>query len=153
MEDPAELASALAWPPQPLTRLGAAAGSSLWQLVVGMPSLASGPAGGPLPSVDLGPGSGYDAGRLDRAARPAGSIRPHYPVRARQRGEEADVAVDVWVGAQGDVDRVAVSRSAGTEFDAAALAAVQQARFHPALRDGRPVPSRVALRLHFRLER
>jgi TonB family protein len=63
------------------------------------------------------------------------------------------VAVDVWVGAQGEVDRVAVSRSAGAEFDAAALAAVEKARFHPALRDGRQVPSRLALRLHFRLER
>jgi protein TonB len=103
--------------------------------------------------VELGPGGAYDGGRLDRVARPAGSIRPHYPPRARQRGEEADVAVDVWVGAQGEVDRVAVSTSAGAEFDAAALAAVEKARFHPALRDGRQVPSRLALRLHFRLER
>jgi TonB family protein len=118
-----------------------------------MPSRASGPADGPLPSVALGAGGGQGTGRLDRVARPAGSIRPHYPPRARQRGEEADVMVDVWIGALGDVDRVAVSRSAGPEFDAAALAAVEKARFHPALRDGKPVPSRVALRLHFRLER
>jgi protein TonB len=117
-----------------------------------MPSRASGPVGGPLSSVELGPGSGQLGGRLDRVARPAGSIRPHYPPRARQRGQEADVLVAVWVGAQGDVDRVAVSRSAGPEFDAAALAAVRKAHFHPALRDGEKVPSRVALRLHFRLE-
>jgi protein TonB len=103
--------------------------------------------------VALGPGNRDGAGRLDRVARPAGSIRPHYPPRARQRGEEADVIVDVWVGALGNVDRAAVSRSAGPDFDAAALAAVEKARFHPALRDGKQVPSRVALRLHFRLER
>jgi protein TonB len=102
--------------------------------------------------VDLGAGGGYGAGRVDRVARPVGQVRPHYPSRARQRGEEADVIVEVWVGARGDVDRVAVSRSAGAEFDEAALAAVRKARFHPALRDGAPVPSRVALRLHFRLE-
>jgi protein TonB len=86
-------------------------------------------------------------------ARPAAPIRPHYPTRARQRGDEADVAVDVWVGAGGDVDRVAVARSAGAEFDAAAIEAVRRARFHPALRKGEKVPSRVALRLHFRLDR
>jgi len=94
-----------------------------------------------------------ETGRLDRVARPVGRIRPRYPELARQRGEEADVVVAVWVGARGDVDRVAVSSSAGAEFDAAAVAAVEKARFHPALRDGEQVPSRVALRLHFRLDR
>jgi protein TonB len=103
--------------------------------------------------VDLGPGGAQGAGRLDRVARPAGSIRPPYPARARQRGQEADVIVEVWVGAGGNVDRVTVSSSAGPDFDAAAIAAVEKARFYPALRDGEPVPSRVALRLHFRLER
>jgi protein TonB len=86
-------------------------------------------------------------------AAPASSIRPHYPPRARQRGEEADVTVEVWVGARGEVDRIAVADSAGAEFDAAAIEAVQRARFHPALRDGAGVPSRLALLLHFRLDR
>ena len=63
------------------------------------------------------------------------------------------MTVEVWVGAEGEVDRIAVSNSAGAEFDAAAIEAVQRARFHPALRDGERVPSRVALLLHFRLER
>lgn len=130
-----------------------AAGSPPSQLVTGLPSHLSGPAGGQLPGVHPGTGSGYDIGPLDRVARPEGSIDPHYPALARQRGEEADVTVDVWVGARGEVDQVAVSRSAGTEFDAAAIEAVQRARFYPALRDGERVPSRVALLLHFRLER
>jgi TonB family protein len=63
------------------------------------------------------------------------------------------VTVEVWVGAEGEVDQIAVSNSAGTEFDTAAIEAVQRARFYPALRDGERVPSRVALLLHFRLER
>jgi len=62
------------------------------------------------------------------------------------------VIVDAWIGSEGEADRVEVARSAGAEFDQAALAAVRSARFHPALRDGRRVPSRVALRLHFQLE-
>ena len=100
----------------------------------------------------VGSPSGYETGQLDRLARPAAPIKPHYPPRARQRGDEGDVIVDAWVGSQGEANRVAVARSAGAEFDQAALAAVRGARFHPALRKGRPVPSRVALRLHFQLE-
>ena len=113
-EDPAEISSLAA----------GAVGSGASQTVIGMASPAPGPAGGPLPSGDLGPGGGYETGRVDRVARPVGQVRPHYPARARQRGEEADVVVAVWVGAGGDVDRAAVSSSAGPEFDAAALAAV-----------------------------
>jgi protein TonB len=152
-EDPAEVANALESPPPPLTPPDAAPVSSPPQSLVGMPSRPSGPEGAQLARGDLGRGGGNGAARLDRVARPAVPIRPHYPPRARQRGEEADVAVHVWVGAEGTVDQVAVSKSAGAEFDAAAVAAVEKARFHPALRDGEQVPSRVALRLHFRLER
>jgi protein TonB len=117
-----------------------------------MASGTDAPGGGGLPGVGLGAGDGYETGRVDRVARPMGEIRPHYPALARQRGQEADVVVAVWVGARGHVDRAAVSRSAGPEFDEAALAAIEKARFHPALLDGRRVPSRVALRLHFRLD-
>jgi TonB family protein len=62
------------------------------------------------------------------------------------------VLLDVWVGSAGEADQVAVARSAGDEFDQAAVVAVRSARFHPALRDGQRVPSRLALRLHFQLE-
>jgi protein TonB len=62
------------------------------------------------------------------------------------------VTVDVWVGSGGDADRVAVSKSAGAEFDEAAIAAARNARFHPALRNGQRVPSQVALEVHFRLD-
>ena len=152
--NPAAPAPAIgASPPESLLRPVAAAGSAALQPALGTPSRASGPGGGPLASAGFGSGSGTDSGPLDRVAEPASSIRPHYPPRARQRGEEADVTVEVWVGARGEVDQVAVSRSAGSEFDAAAIEAVQRARFQPALRDGKQVPSRVALLLHFRLER
>ena len=60
--------------------------------------------------------------------------------------------VDAWVGSEGEAYQVAVARSAGSEFDEAALAAVRSARFHPALRDDQRVSSRVAVRLHFQLE-
>ena len=152
-EEPVELASALAAASPPGDRPPAASGARASQPFGGARSGTRGPPGGQLARARLGPGGGDEVGRLDRLARPAAPIRPHYPARARQRGDEADVGVDVWVGAGGEVDRVAISRSAGAEFDAAAIAAVHRARFHPALRDGEQVPSRVALRLHFRLDR
>lgn len=107
----------------------------------------------------VGVGAGADAGPafgpgdVDRVARPAQPIRPLYPSGARQRGEEADVVVEARVGALGAVDDVAVLRSAGPDFDEEAARAVREARFHPALRAGERVPSRVALRVHFRLDR
>lgn len=151
--EPAELASAVAAPSPPGKRPLAASGTGASQPVADAGSGAGGRSGGKLARGRAGPENGYEVGRLDRVARPAAPIRPRYPAGARQRGDEADVGVDVWVGAGGEVDRVAVSRSAGDDFDAAAIAAVHRARFHPALRDGEQVASRVALRLHFRLDR
>jgi len=86
-------------------------------------------------------------------ARPASRIEPHYPDSARWRGDEGEVVVEAWIAASGRVERARVRRSAGPDFDEAALAAVREARFHPASRDGTPVASRVAMRLHFELER
>jgi hypothetical protein len=51
------------------------------------------------------------------------------------------------------VQRPAATPLQTESFAAAAVAAVRGARFHPAMRGGQQVPSRVALRLHFRLER
>ncbi|HXV37418.1 MAG TPA: TonB family protein [Myxococcota bacterium] len=87
-----------------------------------------------------------------RVARPASEIRPRYPDVARERGDEAEVVVEAWVAASGRVEDARIRRSAGSAFDRAALDAVRRARFHPASRDGEPVPSRVAMRLHFALE-
>jgi len=99
------------------------------------------------------PGAGAPDGRLARVARPASEIRPRYPEAARERGDEGEVIVETWVAASGRVARARVRSSAGRDLDAAALEAVHRARFHPAWRDGEPVASVVAMRLHFELER
>jgi periplasmic protein TonB len=128
----------------------------------GPPAVAAAPAAqgtsaetgeaGPLvaaASVAAGP---VGSGSLSRVARPASEIRPRYPEAARARGDEAEVIVEAWVAASGRVERAWVRSSAGPEFDGAALAAVREARFHPAWRDGAPADSLVAMRLHFELE-
>jgi TonB family protein len=63
------------------------------------------------------------------------------------------VVVDVRVSAAGRVEDALLVTAAGEPFDQAALAAVRRARFAPAERAGQRVASRVAMRLHFRLER
>lgn len=99
------------------------------------------------------PGPAFAGGTLWRVARPISTIRPHYPDAARERGDEGEVIVEAWVAASGRVERAQVRASAGPEFDAAALEAIHEARFHPAWQDGEPVASVVAMRLHFELER
>jgi len=98
------------------------------------------------------PGGASSDGPLSRVARPASAIRPRYPEAARERGDEAEVIVEAWIAASGRVERARIRTSAGREFDAAALEAVEQARFYPASRGGRPVASAVAMRLHFEVE-
>jgi TonB family protein len=151
-EPPVEIAEAGPPPPQADAQPESTGHSPALQLAASSPSRQPVRAGLPGSTRAGGSPSGYETGRLDRLARPAAPIEPHYPPRARQRGDEGDVIVDAWVGSEGETDRVAVAQSAGAELDEAALAVVRSARFHPALRDGRRVPSRVALRLHFQLE-
>jgi protein TonB len=112
----------------------------------------SGPSGSGS-GAGRGSGDATGAGTLSRVARPASKIRPRYPEAARERGDEAEVVVEAWVAASGRVARARVRSSAGSEFDEAALEAVHEARFYPAWRDGEPVASRVAMRLHFELDR
>jgi len=108
---------------------------------------------GPAARTAAGSGAAPARGPLARVARPLSEIRPDYPRRARERGEEAEVIVEAWVEATGRVARTRVRKSGGHEFDAAALQAVDEARFEPAWSDGAPVDSVVAMRLHFALER
>src|SRR5690349_18673676 len=56
-----------------------------------------------------------------------------YPPEALAAGTEADVAVEVTVGADGRVSDERVVASGGEAFDSAALAAVRQWSFRPAL--------------------
>ncbi|MGO8968898.1 MAG: TonB family protein [Myxococcaceae bacterium] len=63
---------------------------------------------------------------------------------------QASVVTRVTVDADGKVTEAEVVQSGGPAFDAAALEAVKRWTFHPALRDGAPVPARI--RIPFRFE-
>ena len=54
------------------------------------------------------------------------------------------------VNTDGNPEQVHVVKSFGPEFDKAAVAAVEQYRFRPALQNGKPVPVKVNVEVNFR---
>lgn len=91
-----------------------------------------------------------DAQAGERPARIAATMPPAYPAAAKKQGISGNVVLLVEVDAQGKPTHVAIEQSspAGV-FDAAALDAVRQWRFEPALRQGQPVAGRVRVPLGF----
>jgi TonB family protein len=78
----------------------------------------------------------------DRDPQPIARIKPVYPPEALARGDQGYVTIHVDIDAAGAPARVFVSRSSGHDaLDQAALAALREWRFHPAIRGGKPVPS------------
>lgn len=90
---------------------------------------------------------------VDDPPRPVSTVAPEYPVRARAKGVSGFVTLSLLVGADGSLQdvRVLEARPAGV-FDQAAMDAVRQWRFQPAMYEGRPVSMRARQTLRFELE-
>ncbi|MES2692721.1 MAG: TonB family protein [Verrucomicrobiota bacterium] len=71
------------------------------------------------------------------------SVRPEYPVAMRRYGISGNVIFDYTVDETGQVKNPVVSESDNPAFDEPALAALLQWKYHPAMRNGQPVSSRV----------
>jgi protein TonB len=92
-------------------------------------------------------GAGYDSAPI-----PSHVIKPVYPLRARQRGEEGSLEAELLVESDGSVGAATIRRSSGfADLDRAALAALRAARFAPARRLGGPVAARMRITVVFRL--
>lgn len=90
--------------------------------------------------------------RIDPTPVAIGRIVPAYPRRARRKGHEGAVVVEIDVGADGKVGDVAVVESSGyDELDESAVAAVRTASFAPATEDGKGVRGRLRLTFEFKL--
>ena len=121
--------------------------------------LASGEASGPpligvdepLPVSEANTASAGEAPLADELAilrNPA----PRYPSRARRRGLEGRIVIEVEVLESGAPGRLWVMTSSGHGvLDRAALAAVRQWAFRPPLRDGRPARAVMRVPILFRL--
>ncbi|MBI3450093.1 MAG: TonB family protein [Acidobacteria bacterium] len=78
-------------------------------------------------------------------------VEPEYPEGARQAGEEGMVVVEVVVDRSGEVAAARVVKG-NPFFDDAALAAVRQWRFRPAMDGGRPVKMVGTVTVDFRMK-
>ena len=96
-----------------------------------------------------------DTGNALRESDPrpvAGNPKPVYPRLAIRRGLEGEVSLAVSVSASGKVSEISISKPSGSKLlDQAALKAVRQWQFTPAIRDGTASPATTTIPVQFRL--
>lgn len=90
-----------------------------------------------------------DRTAFDTPPRPLDLVTPEYPASLRRDGTEGNVLVAFTVDTRGRVQDVEVREATNREFETAAVEAVRQWRFKPALHDGEPVEVRISQRLNF----
>lgn len=78
------------------------------------------------------------------------SVDPQYPAHGPKGKFSGIAVVALLVGTDGKPEQVHVVKSLGPGFDKAAVAAVAQYRFKPALKNGTPVPVKVNVEVSFR---
>ena len=82
----------------------------------------------------------------------AGNPKPIYPKIAIRRGIEGGVSLRVMLTASGVVSSVTVEKPSGSELlDAAAVSAVKQWQFNPAMHQGEPAASVTTVPIEFKL--
>lgn len=80
-------------------------------------------------------------------------IKPIYPPKAKLKGIESEVLVEVYIDAEGKPRKVAVLKSGGEDFDSSTIESVYKSIFKPAIsKEGKPVPVRVRIPFKFELE-
>ena len=96
---------------------------------------------------------GDSAHGASRAAAPAGrNAPPRYPNLARRKGQEGLVIVSVLISPGGLPETVTLAEASGHPLlDKAALEAVADWRFSPALERGRPVAAELRVPIRFKL--
>jgi TonB family protein len=78
------------------------------------------------------------------------SVDPKFPADAPKGKFSGIAVVAMVVNTDGKPEQVHVVKSLGPEFDKNAVAAVEQYRFRPALRNGKPLPVKVNVEVSFR---
>lgn len=76
-------------------------------------------------------------------AQPVTTVAPKYPYLQRRAEAPAEVTVVFTVDAAGKVARADVTRSTNRDFNEATLDAIKRWNFVPAIKDGKPVATRL----------
>ena len=95
--------------------------------------------------------------QADKMPEPVGGMdaifkNVHYPDKAVKAKKEGKTIVAAVIDANGDVIQVTIKSSTDKVFDAASKDAVKKTKFTPALIDGKPVKSEIAIPIQFRLD-
>lgn len=88
---------------------------------------------------------------VDQPVRVLTSVFPKYPVKARANEIEGDVIVEITINTDGKVGTVRVLQSPDDLLSAASIEAVEQWRFAPMTRNGKPVELKVIQKFPFKL--
>lgn len=88
---------------------------------------------------------------VDQKARLLSAFEPNSNQFAQDHGVVGMSLYHVVVGADGKTGEIAVARPIGFGLDENAVAAIRQAKFAPAIKDGKPVPVLVDLVVEFRI--
>jgi TonB family protein len=79
-------------------------------------------------------------------------VEAEYPAEKKAAGVEAEVLLNIEIGADGKVGNVVVVRSGGSaDFDESAIAAAKQFVFSPAEVDGKPAPVKIDYKYKFHI--
>ncbi|MGH8703950.1 MAG: energy transducer TonB, partial [Burkholderiales bacterium] len=107
-------------------------------------------AGAPLAFRGPAPTDYLRPGELDERATPVEVAPLVYPEKAYLNRIPGTVRMRIYISSDGRVDRTdIVAASPAGHFERAAIDAVQRTRFHPARKDGRPVPSQKLIEVEF----
>jgi len=103
-------------------------------------------AGSPYGSLS----DGGTAGEEIRPALPAVTSEPRVNPEDLLGIAEGNVVIEITIDESGAIVSKAVMKSMGPAIDAKVLAALESWRFHPATRDGVPIPSKQDVVYHFK---
>jgi periplasmic protein TonB len=107
------------------------------------------------PESEDGPLFDWDPRVTSPTLIPSSRALPRYPDLGRRAGLQGTVILMITIGADGKVGTVEVLRAPDQRwgFDLAAIEAVKQWRYHPALMNGRPVAVYAQVMVEFTLSR
>jgi TonB family protein len=94
---------------------------------------------------------GHQAGSIVTVPRVTYSPDPKYPKQARKAHKEGVVVLSVVVGGDGRTRDIKVVRGLSPELDEAAMDAVKEWKFAPAMKEGNPVAVQIKIEINFRL--
>lgn len=93
----------------------------------------------------------YRVGAGVSAPHPVSTPNPEYSVEARKAGYEGSCELQLIVGTDGKTHNIKVARSLGHGLDEKAIEAVEQWKFTPAMKAGKPVAVQITVAVSFRL--